>query len=52
MPTDEEADLLSLPNVPVIRQFRVVYSDEDRPVEVSILIKGSHLYELLYRLSV
>lgn len=51
MPTDEEADLLSLPNVPVIRQFRVVYSDEDRPVEVSILIKGSHLYELLYRLS-
>ncbi|WP_279433043.1 GntR family transcriptional regulator [Actinomadura bangladeshensis] len=52
MPTDEEADLLSLPNVPVIRQFRVVYSDEDRPVEASILIKGSHLYELLYRLSV
>lgn len=52
MPTDEEADLLSLPNVPVIRQFRVVYSDEDRPVEASILIKGSHMYELLYRLSV
>lgn len=51
MPTDEEADLLSLPNVPVIRQFRVVYSDEHRPVEASILIKGSHLYELLYRLS-
>jgi GntR family transcriptional regulator len=52
MPTPEEADLLSLPNVPVIRQFRVIYSDQDRPVEASILIKGSHLYELLYRLSV
>ncbi|OLT23913.1 GntR family transcriptional regulator [Actinomadura sp. CNU-125] len=50
MPTTEEADLLSLPNVPVIRQFRVVYSDGDRPVEASILVKGSHLYELQYRL--
>ncbi|WP_207947164.1 GntR family transcriptional regulator, partial [Actinomadura sp. 7K507] len=48
MPTTEEAELLSLPNVPVIRQFRVVYTDGDRPVEVSILIKGSHLYELQY----
>ncbi|SEG82890.1 transcriptional regulator, GntR family [Thermomonospora echinospora] len=52
MPTTEEADLLSLPNVPVIRQFRVVYSDGDRPVEASILVKGSHLYELQYRLPV
>lgn len=52
MPTTEEADLLSLPNVPVIRQFRVVYSDDDRPVEASILVKGSHLYELQYRLPV
>jgi GntR family transcriptional regulator len=50
MPTTEETELLALPDVPVIRQFRVVYSDEDRPIEVSILVKGSHLYELLYRL--
>jgi GntR family transcriptional regulator len=50
MPTTEEVDLLELPNVPVIRQFRVVYSDGDRPVEASILVKGSHLYELAYRL--
>ncbi len=49
MPTSEEADLLSLPNVPIIRQFRVVFSDDDRPVEVSIMVKGSHLYELKYR---
>lgn len=32
-----------------MRQFRVIYSDADRPVEVSILIKGVHLYELMYR---
>lgn len=50
MPTTEEADLLALPDVPVIRQFRVVYSDQDRPVEASVLVKGAHLYELLYRL--
>jgi GntR family transcriptional regulator len=49
MPTAEEAALLQLPDVPVLRQFRVVYSDDDRPVEASVLIKGAHLYELLYR---
>jgi GntR family transcriptional regulator len=49
MPTAEEASLLRLPDVPVIRQFRVIYSDGDRPVEASVLIKGAHLYELLYR---
>ncbi|WP_218005945.1 GntR family transcriptional regulator [Actinomadura hibisca] len=48
MPTVEEADLLSLPNVPVLRTFRIVHSDERRPVEVSVLVKGSHLYELVY----
>ncbi|MBG6092521.1 GntR family transcriptional regulator [Actinomadura viridis] len=52
MPTKDEAELLELPNVPVIRQFRTVYSDDDRPVEVSILVKGSHLYELQYRMPV
>jgi GntR family transcriptional regulator len=50
MPTTDEAELLTLPNVPVIRQFRVVYSDDDRPVEVSILVKGAHLHELRYQL--
>jgi GntR family transcriptional regulator len=49
MPTAQEAELLTLPDVPVIRQFRVIYSDDDRPVEVSMLVKGAHLYELLYR---
>lgn len=50
MPTSEEVDLLVLPEVPVIRQFRVAYSHDDRPVEVSVLVKGSHLYELVYRM--
>ncbi|MEZ7127554.1 GntR family transcriptional regulator [Nonomuraea sp. AD125B] len=49
-PTLDEAEGLDLPaDVPVFRQFRVVYSDSGRPVEVSILIKGGHLYELSYR---
>jgi GntR family transcriptional regulator len=48
MPTPEETRILELPDVPVIRQFRVIYTDDDRPVEVSDLIKGGHLYELQY----
>ncbi|GAA3801815.1 GntR family transcriptional regulator [Sphaerisporangium flaviroseum] len=49
-PTTEEAELLELPEgIPVIRQFRVVYSDNARPIEASILIKGGHLYELRYQ---
>ncbi len=48
-PTTKEVEGLDLPaDVPVFRQFRVVYSDFQRPVEVSILIKGGHLYELSY----
>lgn len=50
MPTTEEAETLQLPqNVPVIRQFRIMRSVGDRPIEVSILIKGGHLYELQYQ---
>ena len=49
-PTKSEVEGLDLPaDIPVIRQFRVIYSDADRPVEASILIMGGHLYELSYR---
>jgi GntR family transcriptional regulator len=49
LPTTEELEALQLPDdVPVIRQFRVVHSAE-RPVEVSVLIKGGHRFELEYR---
>ncbi|MFI6498722.1 GntR family transcriptional regulator [Nonomuraea typhae] len=48
-PTVEEVEALHLPaEVPVICQSRVVYSDDRRPVEASILVKGGHLYELRY----
>ncbi|MEV0350720.1 UTRA domain-containing protein [Nonomuraea sp. NPDC050680] len=47
--TETEVQGLDLPpDVPVFRQFRVAYSDSARPVEVSVLIKGGHLYELSY----
>lgn len=50
MPTTEELEALELPDdVPVVRQFRVVHSDDLRPVEASVLIKGGHRYELMYR---
>jgi GntR family transcriptional regulator len=47
-PTTTEVEQLDLPaDVPVIRQLRAIYSG-DRPVEVSVLIKGAHRYELSY----
>ncbi|GAB3161406.1 hypothetical protein GCM10027059_11470 [Myceligenerans halotolerans] len=49
-PTQEEVEALDLPSrTPVIRQLRVVLTDDDQPVEASVLIKGAHLYELQYR---
>lgn len=50
MPTSEELERLELPeDVPVLRQFRVVYSDHGRAVKVTVLIKGAHVHELQYR---
>ncbi|MFI9388923.1 GntR family transcriptional regulator [Kutzneria sp. NPDC052558] len=47
-PTTAELEQLDLPaDVPVIRQLRTIYSG-DRPVEVSVLVKGAHRYELNY----
>ncbi|MER7133844.1 GntR family transcriptional regulator [Streptosporangium saharense] len=52
-PTTEEAEALDIPQgVPVLRQFRTVYSADERPVEVSVIIKPGHLYELSYRQSI
>ncbi|OKI67846.1 GntR family transcriptional regulator [Micromonospora sp. CB01531] len=49
MPTPDEVEMLDLPPyVPVIRQHRVICADGGRPVEVSVLVKGSHLHELRY----
>ncbi|MEV0613264.1 UTRA domain-containing protein [Nonomuraea sp. NPDC050404] len=49
-PRTEEVVMLDLPaDVPVIRQFRVIRSDNERPVEASVLIKGGHLFEVRYQ---
>lgn len=49
MPTPEETELLHLPpGTPVIRQLRVLKSTADKPIEVSILVKGGNRTELLY----
>jgi GntR family transcriptional regulator len=46
-PITSEVEQLDLPKgISVLEQFRVVYSDDPRPVEVSILVKGGHRYEL------
>lgn len=51
-PTEEEFLGLELPTeVPVLRTFRVVYSDDHRPIEATIMIKAGHLHELLYRVT-
>lgn len=49
-PTEEEFVALDLPSeVPVLRTFRVVRSDNAKAVEVTVLVKAAHLHELLYR---
>lgn len=49
VPTQEQFEALKLPtDLPVLRTFRVVYSDDNRPIEVTVMAKAGHLYELQY----
>ncbi|MGW7363259.1 GntR family transcriptional regulator [Streptomyces sp. NPDC054841] len=49
VPTQEQCAALLLPgNLPVLRTLRVVYSDHERPVEATVMVKAGHLYELRY----
>ena len=49
MPTQEQCRALRLPgNLPVLRTLRIVYSDDQRPIEASVLVKAGHLYEVQY----
>ncbi|WP_439900445.1 GntR family transcriptional regulator [Streptomyces mirabilis] len=49
VPTQEQYQALQLPSdLPVLRTLRVVYGDDERPVEASVLVKAGHLYELRY----
>ena len=49
VPTQEPYQALNLPSdLPVLRTLRVVYSDGQRPIEVTVMVKAGHLYELQY----
>ncbi|UQI48331.1 GntR family transcriptional regulator [Streptomyces sp. HU2014] len=49
VPTQEEFSALRLPSsLPVLRTLRTLYSDDERPVEVAVMAKAGHLYELQY----
>lgn len=49
IPTQEQYRALRLPgDLPVLRTLRVVYSDNDRPIEATVMVKAGHLYELRY----
>jgi GntR family transcriptional regulator len=53
IPTEEEVVALELPkDMPVMLTFRVVYADNDRPIEVSLLAKAAHKYRMRYKLPV
>ncbi|MEU9776452.1 MULTISPECIES: GntR family transcriptional regulator [unclassified Streptomyces] len=53
IPTEDEVLALELPkDMPVMLTFRVVYSDNERPIEVSLLAKAAHKYRMRYRLPV
>jgi GntR family transcriptional regulator len=49
LPTTYELEQLELPDdVPVIRQLRTLLTAGGRAVEVTAMVKGSHLYEVRY----
>ncbi|MET7362624.1 GntR family transcriptional regulator [Streptomyces sp. NPDC005562] len=49
IPTQDQFQALNLPSdLPVLRTLRVVYSDGDRPIEATVMVKAGHLYELQY----
>jgi len=50
--TPEEYELLELPgDIPLLDVFRVVYSDDRRPIEVTELVKPGHIYKMAYELT-
>ncbi|SER88339.1 transcriptional regulator, GntR family [Streptomyces sp. yr375] len=49
VPTQRQYQALHLTSsMPVLRTLRVVHSDDDRPIEVTVMVKAGHLYELQY----
>jgi GntR family transcriptional regulator len=48
-PTPEQARALKMPTkLPILRTFRVTYSVDERPIQVDIMAKAGHMYELQY----
>ncbi|MFC5252419.1 GntR family transcriptional regulator [Streptomyces nigrescens] len=49
VPSQEQFTALRLPgDLPVLRTLRVVRGDGDLPIEVTVMVKAGHLYELRY----
>ncbi|MEU1044519.1 GntR family transcriptional regulator [Streptomyces sp. NPDC005897] len=49
IPTQEQYQALHLTSsTPVLRTLRVVHGEGDGPVEVTVMVKAGHLYELQY----
>ncbi|MEW1900709.1 MULTISPECIES: GntR family transcriptional regulator [unclassified Streptomyces] len=49
VPTQDQYRALKLPSdLPVLRTLRVVHSDDELPVEATVMVKAGHLYEVQY----
>lgn len=49
LPTPEQYAALQMPTkLPVLRTFRTTFSTDDRPIQVEIMAKAGHMYELQY----
>ncbi|MEV3857102.1 GntR family transcriptional regulator [Streptomyces sp. NPDC050095] len=49
VPTQDQCTALQLPtDLPVLRTLRVVFTEGNRPVEVTVMVKSGHLYEVQY----
>ncbi|ACU71799.1 transcriptional regulator, GntR family [Catenulispora acidiphila DSM 44928] len=52
VPTTQELELLHLPPfVSVLQTLRIVWSRGGKPIEATVMVKGGHRFELLYRRS-
>ncbi|MFD7118628.1 GntR family transcriptional regulator [Streptomyces sp. NPDC059922] len=49
IPTRAQYEALRLPgDLPVLRTLRLVYADDEQPIEATVMVKAGHLYELRY----
>jgi len=49
--TTEEYEALEIPrDVPVLEVFRIVYSDDEKPIEVTVLTKPAHRFKMGYHI--